>query len=175
MKKRKQNRLLFLWIGLGVLVFFLVLAAVCLRLILEVPSRQQAEQAIQSTFSEILGVSPDRGNLVAKAIAENLSVSAEKVERGSFDQDIYRVTCTVANRDIQAVYAQVDASQQMTMDQFMAWFVQRLSEQQMLEYQETFVLYKGGDGYRVQMTEEQFDHCSGGLIQWVRKETKGET
>lgn len=171
MKRHKKNKFLILLVGMGAFVFFFVLAWIIIQLIPGVPSKQQAEQAIRSEFFEILGVTPERGNIVAQAIAENLSVSVEKVERGPLDQKIYYVTCTVANRDIQGVYAQVDASQQMTLNEFMQWFIQKLSEQPQLQYQETFVLYREDSRYRVQMSEEQFDHCSGGLLGSIKGET----
>ena len=159
MKSRQKNKSLILLVGIGAAIFFLVLAWIIIQLFLDVPSEQQAEQAIRSEFSEILGVTPERGNIVAQAIADNLDVSVEKVERSPLDQKTYYVTCMVANRDIQSVYAQVDESQQMTLNEFMQWFVQKLSEQPQLQYQETFVLYKEDSEYQVQMSEEQLDHC----------------
>ena len=175
MKNHQKNKLPFILAGLGVLVIFFVLAGIVLHLLLNVPSKEQAEQAIRSAFSDILGASPERGNLVAQAIADNLSVSVEKVERDLLDQEVYNVTCTVANRDIQAVYAQMDESQQMTLNEFMQWFVQQLSEQPQLQYQETFVLYQDDTGYHVQMSEEQLDHCSGGLLSFIEGETSCNT
>ena len=168
MKSRQKNKSLILLVGIGAAIFFLFLAWIIIQLFLDVPSEQQAEQAIRSEFSEILGVTPERGNIVAQAIADNLDVSVEKIERGPLDQKTYYVTCMVANRDIQSVYTQVDESQQMTLNEFMQWFVQKLSEQPQLQYQETFVLYKEDSEYQVQMSEEQLDHCSGGLLRYIR-------
>ena len=165
--RNKKGKVKFVFIGL----IFILLAfplMLMIKFCFAGPTRQQAEQVIRSEFTAILAASSDRGNQIAQAISENFSVSIESIDRISsiLESEEYRVKCTVANYDIGAVYAQVDTEQQMTLNDFMQWFVQRLLAQQMLYYQEEFILYKVGNQYRLQFTSEQFDHCSGGLMSY---------
>lgn len=165
--KKKKSNAKFILIGL-IFILLVFLLMIVIKFYFAGPNKQQVEQAIRSEFTAILGVSSDRRNQVAQVISENFSVTVESAERisSSSGEEGYRVKCTVANYDVGAVYAQINAEQQMTLNEFMQWFVQSLPEQQMLQYQEEFILYKEDNQYRVLFTSEQFDHCSGGLMSY---------
>lgn len=128
------------------------------------PSQDVAEQVLHDELSSKISSGAGE-NRVLQAIVDNAQIEVNHI---SWGVRAVNVTCTVSNYDISAAFETiVDNEGEMSFAEFEQQFLNCLSEQSRLEYQEIVALKRAGNAYSVSYTNSQLDHLTGGLFTYM--------
>lgn len=163
--KKKKTKLL---IVVCVAVLVLLVGAVVMAIVLNQnkgngalsDEKTAAEMAIREELGAVLGYGDD-SNPFLKAIVENFDVHVKSV---SNDAGQTYAVGTFSNYDVAAAFSKIQATKEMTYDEYMDTIVQLLKQQNHVEKEVKVLIVEENGVMKAQLTEEQLDLATGGLL-----------
>ena len=163
--KKKKTKLL---IVVCVVALVLIAGAVVLAIVLNQNggngSLSDEKTAVETAIREELGAVLGYGDYCSpflKAIVENFGVHVKSVSNEAGQS--YAV-CTFSNYDVAAAFSKIQATKEMTYDEYMNTIVQLLNKQKRVEKEVKVLIVEENGVMRAQLTEEQLDIATGGLL-----------
>ena len=162
-RKKKKRHLLPVLLGLAVLLAVLLAGGVFL-LGRRKMTKETAEKLIRDQVSAVLSYD-DTASPLLQAVMDELDVQVQQLDRTDSG---YTAVCVLRNHDYAGALeqAQSQLGGQLSLTDYTAALADIYRRQPYLEQQATILLSETDGVYFVQLTEEQLDMCTGGVLSY---------
>lgn len=165
LKEAKKGFGNFKWLLLAAFVLGLIGGGASLLLKNKASEKDRLADKIKQDACAVLGFDKEDPSPLIKAIDSGMQVRIKKLEKIA---DGYTAVCEIGNHDFLKAVEQADQTEQgeQTLEEYVTDFAETYKAQPYRTMETTIELKKDGNDYTTQITEEQADAFTGGVLSY---------